>query len=121
MAASHDSQRLPISEAVAIAMLLWALMPVNPYGYYVLLRFAICGIAIYLAFRAHELEKPAWVWALAITAVLYNPLIRVHLTREIWSVINLATIVLFASSAYALKPKAGKGLTQGGTDGPQAT
>lgn len=102
-------------------MLLWALVPVNPYGYYVLLRFAICGMAIYLAFRAHELEKTPWVWVFAVTAILYNPLIRVHLTREIWSVVNVATIVLFAWSIYVLKPKVVKGLTQGGTDGPQTS
>jgi len=103
-------------------MLLWALVPVNPYGYYIVLRFAICGISIYLAFRAREVEKSGWFWLFAITAIVYNPLVRVHLTREIWSVFNVATIVLFACAIFALKSKEEmKRLTQGGTDGPQAS
>jgi len=123
MAIASDPRRsFPVAEVIAIAMLLWALVPVNPYGYYIVLRFAICGILIYLAFRARELEKSTWIWLFAISAIVYNPLIRVHLTREIWSVVNVATIVLFAWAIFALKPRGGvKGLTQGGTDGPQAS
>jgi|SRR6266850_1503246 len=120
--APPPQRSFPFAEAVAIAMLLWALVPVNPYGYYIILRFAICGISIYLAFRAHELERTTWIWPFVIAAIVYNPLIRVHLTREIWSVVNIATIVLFAWAIFTLKPKGElKGLTQGGTDGPQAS
>ena len=86
-------------------MLLWALVPVNPYGYYIILRFVICGISIYLAVRAHELGETTWIYAFAIAAIVYNPLIRIHLTREIWSVVNIATIVLIAWAIFALKPK----------------
>lgn len=53
--------------------------------------------------QAHSQNKQGWTWALAITALIYNPIIRVHLTREIWSIINLATIALVIASAVALK------------------
>jgi hypothetical protein len=103
------SDDLYLVVAIAIAMLLWALAPTNPYGYYVHLRWVICGASIYLAIRAHNHIKPRWVWILGALAVLYNPLIRVHLTRDIWSVINLATIVVFAAVIYVLRKRANNG------------
>lgn len=39
-------------------MLLWALYPENPYGYYVLLRLVCCPIFAYLANRPiHRTNK----------------------------------------------------------------
>lgn len=85
-------------------MLLWALVPSNPYGYYVLLRFAICGICAFLVVKASELRRTGTAWTLGITAVIYNPIIRVHLNREIWSVVNVATIVLMIATIFMLHP-----------------
>lgn len=100
--ASDPRRSFPVAEVIAIAMLLWALVPVNPYGYYVVLRFAICSISIYLGYRARELQKSIWFWLFVIVAIVYNPLVRVHLARDIWSVVNVATIVLFASAILLL-------------------
>ena len=86
-------------------MLLWALNPDNPYGYYILLRWVCCGLFAYLAFQAVEQEKQAWVWALGITALLYNPIFRVHLNRDLWSIINVVTIGIAVVSVFALKIK----------------
>jgi len=84
-------------------MLLWALNPGNPYGYYILLRLVCCTAFVYLALQAFNQEKQGWVWVLAITAVIYNPIIRIHLTREIWLVINVITIGIAVASVFALK------------------
>jgi len=67
-------------------MLLWAFNPTNPYGYYILLRRVVCGIFAFLAVRAFRQKLEGWVWIMGITAAIYNPIIRVYLTREIWSV-----------------------------------
>jgi hypothetical protein len=83
-------------------MLLWALNPENPYEYYILLRWVCCGIFVYLAFRGFEQGHQGWVWVLGITAVVYNPILRVHLTREIWSVVNVVTIGIASASVFAL-------------------
>jgi hypothetical protein len=85
-----------IPQVVAILMLLWALNPENPYGYYLLLRIVICGICAFLAYRALKIGNDIWVWILGVTAVIYNPIIRIHLTREIWSVVNIATVAVLA-------------------------
>lgn len=95
----------PIAQIVGVAMLAWALVPANPYGYYVLLRIVLCGIFAFLAVKAHELKQIGWVWVLAITAVVYNPIVRVHLNREIWSVVNLVTIGLLIATVFAVRKK----------------
>jgi len=87
--------------------LLWALNPDNPYGYYILLRCVCCGIFAFLTIRASEnKEKQGWAWILVITAVVYNPVIRIHLTREIWSIINVITIGIAVASIFGIKVEA---------------
>ncbi len=41
-----------LPQAIASGMLLWALYPGNPSGYYTLLHWVCCGILIYLAYQA---------------------------------------------------------------------
>jgi FtsH-binding integral membrane protein len=95
-------KRIWIPQAIAGVMLLWALNPENPYGYYILLRWVCCAAFTYLALKAHAQAKEGWVWILGVTAVIYNPIIRVHLTREIWSVINIATLIPTVLSIYVV-------------------
>jgi hypothetical protein len=91
-----------IPQIVASILLAVALYPENPYAYYVLLRWILCPLFIFLAIRAHVLKKEPWVWILGVCALLYNPLFRVHLNREIWSVVNVITIfVCTLSMRYA--------------------
>jgi Family of unknown function (DUF6804) len=97
-----------VPQLIASLMLLWALIPVNPYGYYILLRLVCCGIFAYLAYQAFIQEQQGWTWVLGITAVLYNPVIRIHLNREIWSVINVITIGIAVASIFIIKVKGGK-------------
>lgn len=96
-------KRIWIPQAIAGVMLLWALNPENPYGYYILLRWVCCGTFAYLALKAHSQGKEGWVWLLGVTAVIYNPIIRIHLTREIWSVINIATVIPTVLSIYVVR------------------
>jgi hypothetical protein len=96
-------RRIWIPQAIAVVMLLWALNPENPYGYYVLLRFVCCAVFVYLAIEALNQKKEGCVWVFGVTAVIYNPLIRIHLTREIWSVVNIVTIILAIYSTFILK------------------
>ncbi|MCL6678632.1 hypothetical protein LZ519_04775 [Sphingomonas sp. RG327] len=66
-----------------------------PYGYYVLLRLVVCGVCIHLAVQENNAGRTGWTWVLGAVAILYNPIFRIHLNRDIWSVVNIATILLF--------------------------
>lgn len=89
---------------VIIAVLsLIALFPL-PYGYYMFLRIAVTlgsGAAIYYGFKQERV--PSWAWASIVTAILFNPIIPIHLTREIWMIFNIASAVLFGTIAYRVK------------------
>ena len=98
-------KKIWLPQAIAGVMLVWALNPANPYGYYILLRIVCCAICAYLALAAASTEKTNWTWTLGVFAVIYNPIIRIHLTREIWSVVNVITIVILAVSIAQLEKK----------------
>lgn len=87
----------PLRVAI-IAMLAWALVPTNPYGYYVLLRWVGCAVFTYLAVASHRAGASGWLLLFAISAGIYNPILRVHLGRIVWTVVNVASIVLVVVS-----------------------
>jgi hypothetical protein len=74
-----------------------------PYGFYTLLRFAVCGSATFLAVQAFELKKSVWVWIMAAMAVLFNPLIPIRLPRDAWQVIDLIAAVVLAVSLFTIR------------------
>ncbi len=92
---------------VAIALLLFALDR-HSYGYYQILRWVVCGVTAYTAFVATELKKIYWAWALGISAVLFNPIIPIHLDRETWAVIDIAVSILIAASIFLVHKQGGK-------------
>jgi hypothetical protein len=101
----HEMKRIWIPQTVASAMLVWALNPENPYGYYVLLRWVCCGVFGFLTFHALGHKMQGWSWTLGITALVYNPIFRIHLTREIWVVVNIVTIGIAIVSIFRLPIK----------------
>jgi hypothetical protein len=68
------------------------------YNYYMIVRAIVCSVAIWGAVAAHRLKDYAWLWSFGIIAVLFNPIIPVHLTRAIWQPINIATGIAFLIS-----------------------
>lgn len=95
-------QAITIVKIIAILMLFWALAD-NPYGYYQILRWVICGLTGYSAYLAYENDKNVWTWIFGITAVLFNPIAPIHLSRETWSVINLITAAIIFISIFKMK------------------
>jgi hypothetical protein len=98
-----------IARAVATVLLILALGR-HPYGYYVFLRWAVCGTSTYTAWISGISGKAGWAWALGVVAVLFNPIVPVHLKRDTWAVLNVASAgLLMASIAYVReKPRAQK-------------
>lgn len=98
-------KELWIPQAVAGVMLLFALFPANPYGYYVLLRWVVCPCFIYTALQVFQKNQINLVWILGVTAAIYNPIISLHLNRPLWGVLNLAGIAVAAWSVFVLRGK----------------
>lgn len=86
---------------IALAVLsLLAIFP-WPYGYYTFLRIAVCLGAVIAAYiNFNDGKKDTVFWVCCAIAILFNPLIPVHLTRGIWSVFNVLSAGVFLFLAY---------------------
>lgn len=82
-------------------MLVFAVPPIWPYGYYVLLRFVVCGVSVFGIFDLRN-AKPVNVAILGVVAVLFNPLIPVHLSKEAWIPIDLVVAGYFGYIAWRI-------------------
>jgi len=89
-------------DLIAAVMLLIATAEL-PYGYYTFLRWVICGISIFIACSAYGWGGIWASWLFGLIALLFNPLIPIHLTREIWQPIDTVCAVLFGVSTFTLK------------------
>jgi hypothetical protein len=77
-----------------------------PYGYYQLLRWVTCGAAVWVALLSYDWEKKWATVVFAIVAVLFNPLLPIHLTRDLWQPIDVVCAVLFFVFGLILKKPA---------------
>ena len=91
-----------IARVIAITLLFLALGQL-PYGFYKILRFVVCGVGAYGAYFSKNLEKIGWAWTFGIIAVLFNPLIPVHLDRPTWAIIDVIVAVVIIVSLFLLR------------------
>lgn len=80
------------------AVMLLAALASWPYGYYTFLRLVVTGCAIALVVIEHQHTGKFSIQSIPLIgiALLFNPLIPVHLTRDLWVLIYVACAVLFA-------------------------
>jgi hypothetical protein len=86
---------------LAAALLLLAIPHTWPYGYYVLLRLVVCAVSLFGAIVAHR-HRQGLLALFVLIALLFNPILPVHLTKQLWSFINLAVAVFFVATALML-------------------
>ena len=66
-----------------------------PYGFYTLLRFVICISALYHVWLIKEENKFTLSAFFILIAILFNPIIPIELTREIWIYIDSVVLLFF--------------------------
>lgn len=60
-----------------------------PYGFYQFVRFsALAGFAI-LAYQANEKKNKAEMIIYVCLAILFQPLLKISLGREVWNVVDI--------------------------------
>jgi hypothetical protein len=75
------------------------------YDFFVLLRVLVfvtciaCGTALWKT----DQKGTTWFWIMVSIAVIYNPLLPIHLKRETWELINLVTIPVFCLLCFLVK------------------
>jgi hypothetical protein len=90
-------QRVPSAAYLVPAGLLLAALLPWPYGYYQFLRLVVCACAAWIAIEAYGRQRILIAGLAAATALLFNPVMRVHFERETWAIFNvIGAIVLLA-------------------------
>ena len=88
---------------VAAALCVFALADL-PYGYYTFLRIVVCGAAGYGALLAIGTKQSGWAIILGLLAVVFNPVVPVHLDRDTWAVVDLVTAATLSVAAFRIEP-----------------
>lgn len=74
-----------------------------PYGYYTFLRLIACGVFAFAAFLAHERKHVVLPWVYGLLAILFNPVVKVHLPKEAWMFVDIGAGILLLITAKALR------------------
>ena len=97
-------RRYPLAVPCGLAaVLLVGALGKWPYGYYTLLRLVTCGAAGYGVYVSHSAGKVGWLWAFILIAVVFNPIIPVHLSREIWQPIDVLTAAALVVAIFSVR------------------
>ena len=94
-----------IPSLIAAVMLFGALAD-PPYGYYQLLRFVVCGVSLYIAYTAYTWQKIWAVWLFGFIAILFNPFVPLHFSKELWQSVDVICALLFVVLAFVLEKPA---------------
>lgn len=73
---------------ITAGFLFFGILPL-PYGYYTLLRIIVCGVFAWAAYISYEKNQTMLPWVFVLLALIFNPIIKVYLPKEVWAIINL--------------------------------
>lgn len=90
--------------AAGIALLL-GILNGWPYAYYILLRWFICGTAIFCISGFLKAKLTGWAIVFGALAFLFNPLFPVYMNKSSWVGIDLISAIVFFLAVYAIKKK----------------
>jgi hypothetical protein len=100
-AMEFTNRGLVFAKLIAVSLLLGTLWR-QPYDYFTLLRWVVCGVSACTAFSASDRGARGWRWVFAVVALAFNPILPLHLTRTTWAVVDLAAAALLLASIFAL-------------------
>lgn len=92
-----------IPSIVSSIMLLICLIEGLPYGYFNLLRLVVCGTSVFNILQFDKDENKVLYWTFIFTAILFNPLIPIHLDRDLWLILDLLSVLPMSIAAYKLR------------------
>jgi len=90
--------------SIPVAVLLAATQKM-PHGYYTFTRIAVCGFAVIFARIAWKGGFVSRLWSVifASAAILFNPIIEIHLGPAVWRPIDVAVAVAFAAHLFFVR------------------
>ena len=87
---------------IMVVLLVVAAFPV-PYGYYSLLKIMACGVFIWAAIISHSKGGSYLPWIFVVLIVLFNPIIPVYLSKELWIPVDVGAAIFLLLSMKSLE------------------
>ena len=84
-------------------LLLGAVQEHLPFGYYALLRIVATGAFIWATFVAFNRNQSFLPWIYLLFAVLFNPIVKVPLSQELWMISDIAAGALLFLTQNKIK------------------
>ena len=91
---------------ITAGMLLFGGVTPLPYGYYTLLRIIVTGVFTWSAIINYKKGNQSLLWASGLLALLFNPFLKIHLTKELWVFIDIGTGIFLLSIKGHIKQAA---------------
>lgn len=85
---------MPVTVIYITAVLLILGAAPLPYGYYMLLRILGTGVFIWAALISYERKNTVLPWIYVFLAIIFNPLIKIYLPKELWVTIDVGAGLL---------------------------
>lgn len=92
-----------IAIIISAIFLFLAMIEGWPYGFFTLLRLVVFGTSAYISWLAYKTEQQVWTWVFSFIALVFNPLIPLHLGRDLWMIIDLLVAVFLIIFIFAFK------------------
>lgn len=68
-----------------------------------LLRLVATGAFSWAAFVAYERKNASLPWVFGILAVLFNPIIKIHLPKELWAIVDISSGILLLATKRTIQ------------------
>ncbi len=94
---------MPIQIIYVAALLLVIGVATLPYGYYTFLRIVSCAVFVIAAKVSYDRKRKLLPWAYGVLALLFNPIIKVHLPKEIWGAIDVASAIFLLATSKIIQ------------------
>ena len=90
-----------ILSAISAVMLAIAILPL-PYGYYMLVRLVVTVTAFYICYQEYNEQNKInpYVIVFGLIGLLFNPIAKIHLDKELWQVIDALSALIFGFYTY---------------------
>jgi len=85
---------------IALVVLLCLCLAHMPYGYYQFVRFAALIAFAYFAYESYSKGVKGLAYIYIALAILFQPLIKISLGREIWNAVDVIVAVLLLLSLF---------------------
>lgn len=96
-----DFGGIPYKILSIVSILLFVAVAPMPYGFYTFVKMVVCGCAGVICYQLWSKEyRGIWLWVWGMVAIFFNPIASIHMTKEIWMIVDGVAGCLFGYATW---------------------